>query len=29
MEIFRFTLGKPEKFPVYGMENANFTVYDT
>ena len=20
---------KSEKFPVYGMENANFTVYDT
>jgi len=26
MEIFRFTLRKPEKFPVYGMEILRFTI---
>ena len=29
LEILRFTLRKPEKFPVYGMETGNFTVYVT
>ena len=29
MEIFRFTLRKPEKFPVYEMETGNFPVYVT